>query len=75
MIAPANPPKMPDLDYSRIDAAIVQGIHDAVMNRARLGFSVSVWRDGKVVILSPEEVFAEEAAIVTNRTARSDQAS
>lgn len=62
MIAPANPPSVPDLDYAKIDSAIAQGIHDAVMNRARLGFPVSVWRDGKVVILSPAEVFAEEAA-------------
>ena len=73
MIAPANPPRMPDLDYAAIDAAIAQGIHDAVMNRARLGFPVSVWRDGKVLILSPEEVLAEEAAKSTNHTAESVQ--
>lgn len=61
MIAPTNPPRMPDLDYAAIDTAIAQGIHDAVMNRARLGFPVSSWRDGKVVVLSPEEVLAVEA--------------
>jgi len=71
MIAPANPPRMPDLDYAAIDAAIAQGIHDAVMNRARLGFPVSVWRNGKVLILTPEEVLAEEAAKSTNHTAGS----
>lgn len=73
MIAPANPLRMPDLDYAAIDAAIAQGIHDAVINRARLGFPVSVWRDGKVVILSPDEVLAEEAAKCEKRTAGSFQ--
>ncbi|MBC7852156.1 MAG: hypothetical protein IAF94_01870 [Pirellulaceae bacterium] len=62
MIVPANPLQMPDLDYAAIDAAIFRGIHEAVLNRARLGLSVSVWRDGKVVILSPDEVLAEEVA-------------
>ncbi len=69
MIAPANPPRMPDLDYAAIDAAIFRGIHEAVLNRARLGFPVSVWRDGKVVILSPEEVFAEEESEKANGSA------
>ncbi len=69
MIAPANPPRMPDLDYAAIDAAIARGIHDAVLNRARLGLPVSVWRNGKVVILSPEEVFTEEAEEDAKRTA------
>jgi hypothetical protein len=62
MIAPANPPKMPELDYGAIDAAIIRGIREAVLNRARLGLSVSTWQDGKVVILSPEEVLANERA-------------
>ena len=70
MIAPANPPRMPDLDYAAIDAAIARGIHEAVLNRARLGLTVSVWRNGKVVILSPEEVMAEEVAEQENRLAK-----
>lgn len=60
MIAPANPPQIPDLDYAAIDSAISRGIREAVLNRARLGLSVSTWRDGKVVILSPEEILAQE---------------
>lgn len=62
MIAPANPPKLPDLDYAAIDAAISRGIREAVLNRARMGLSVSTWKDGKVVILSPEEVLASGIA-------------
>lgn len=67
MIAPANPPKMPELDYVAVDAAITRGIREAVLNRARLGLPVSTWRDGKVVILSPEEVLAGETAEQTSR--------
>lgn len=57
----ANPPRMPDLDYDAIDAAIARGIREAVLNRARLGLPVSVWRHGRVVMLSPEEVLTELA--------------
>jgi hypothetical protein len=62
MIAPANPPKLPELDYAAIDAAISRGIREAVLNRARMGLPVSTWKDGKVVILSPEEILASGIA-------------
>ena len=62
MIAPANPPKLPDLDYEAIDAAISRGIREAVLNRARLGLPASTWKDGKVVILSPAEILASGIA-------------
>ena len=62
MIAPANPPKLPELDYAAIDAAIARGIREAVLNRARMGLPVSTWKDGKVVILSPEEILASGLA-------------
>lgn len=71
MIAPVNPLRMPDLDYNAINRSIARGIHEAVLNRARLGLPVSVWRNGKVVILSPEEVMAEEAAENGNQVADS----
>jgi len=62
MIAPANPPKLPELDYAAIDAAIARGIREAVLNRARMGLPVSTWKDGKVVILSPAEILASGLA-------------
>lgn len=62
MIAPANPPKLPELDYAAIDAAISRGIREAVLNRARMGLPVSTWKDGKVVFLSPEEILTSAIA-------------
>jgi hypothetical protein len=39
--------------------AIRRAVREAVLEHALLGHSVSVWRDGKVVWLSPEEIFEE----------------
>ena len=39
--------------------AIKKGVRDALRESALLGHSVCVWRDGKVVWLSPEEVLAK----------------
>jgi len=35
------------------------GVREAVRDHALAGNPVAIWRDGKVVLLSPEEVFAE----------------
>lgn len=43
---------------SEIDAAMAQANRMALLRHARLGEPVSTWRDGKVVWLSPKEVFA-----------------
>ena len=41
-----------------IDAAYERANRTALLRHARLGESISTWRDGKVVWLSPAEVFA-----------------
>jgi hypothetical protein len=41
-----------------IDAAMNRANRTALLRHARLGESVSTWRDGKVVWLTPTEVFA-----------------
>lgn len=49
----------PDLDYAAIEAAISEGIQEAVIAHARLGFAVPEWRDGKVVWVEPSEILAD----------------
>ena len=44
--------------FDRIDHAIRKAMREAVLTHARLGQPVSTLRDGQVVWLSPEEVFA-----------------
>jgi hypothetical protein len=41
-----------------IEAAIRRAVHEAVLTHARLGHPVATWRDGHVVWLQPDEVFA-----------------
>ncbi len=39
-----------------IEGVFRQGVREALLRHKKLGQSVAVWRDGKVVILSPEEI-------------------
>jgi len=39
--------------------AIQRAVHSALREHALLGRSVSIWRDGKIVRLSPAEILAE----------------
>jgi hypothetical protein len=43
----------------RAQEAIGRAIREARLEHARAGRSVSEWRDGKVVWVSPEEVFGQ----------------
>jgi hypothetical protein len=45
-------------DHSLIDAALARGVKEALLKHAQAGNPVCTSRDGKVVWLSPEEVFA-----------------
>lgn len=45
-------------DNTRIGAALQQAGREALLTHARLGRHVPEWRDGKVVWITPEEVFA-----------------
>ena len=53
-----------------IDAAVRKATREAVLLHARLGQPVCTWRDGKVVWLSPQDVFdlfASEPPAQTSR--------
>ncbi len=39
-----------------VDAAMRKAAHQAVRRHKLLGESIAVWRDGKVVIVPPEEI-------------------
>lgn len=47
----------PELDA--ITRAIEKGVRDALREHALMGRNVCIWRDGKIVHLSPPEIFAE----------------
>ena len=39
-----------------IDRALAVGVRDALLRHKRLGESIVVWRDGRVVWVPPEEI-------------------
>ena len=43
----------------RADMAIKEAVREALTERARLGLPSYIWRDGKVVELSPEDTLKE----------------
>lgn len=45
-------------DKTRIQAVLQRAGREAVLSHARAGNPISTWKDGKVVWLQPEEVFA-----------------
>jgi hypothetical protein len=49
------------VDRALIDAAIRKAVREEVLSNARLGFPVCTLRDGKVVWLSPQEIFEQFA--------------
>jgi hypothetical protein len=53
-------------DPAFITAAITRGVRRAVVEHARAGRSVATWRDGKVVLISPEEILARFPDETTN---------
>ena len=46
------------MDNKGTEAALQKAFREAVLAHARAGNPVATWRDGKVVWISPEEVFA-----------------
>jgi hypothetical protein len=46
------------IDHAAIDRAHELAARDALLEHARMGRPVSEWRDGKVVWVTPEEIFA-----------------
>ena len=48
-------------DRAAIDRALREGVRAAVLRHQKLGQSIVIWRDGKVVVVPPERI-AEELA-------------
>ena len=59
MACPNQPPAADLLDYAAIEKAHEQAYREARLEHARMGRPVCEGRDGKVVWLTPEQVFAE----------------
>jgi hypothetical protein len=58
MAEPATEPTPALLDHAKIDAALAASFRGLLLEHARMGRSVSEWRDGKIVTVSPSEIFA-----------------
>jgi hypothetical protein len=56
---PANVLQLPL--KQRAEMALKAAVEKVYIERARQGLPISIWRDGKIVELSPEEVRAEAA--------------
>jgi hypothetical protein len=46
------------IDHAAVDRAHALANKEALLEHARMGRSVSEWRDGRVVIVTPAEIFA-----------------
>lgn len=44
------------LDGTEIDEALRRAVREALLRHKKLGNSIAVWREGKVVVLPPEEI-------------------
>lgn len=43
-------------DHAAIDEAMRRGVREALIRHKKLGNSVAIWRDGKAVVIPPEEI-------------------
>jgi hypothetical protein len=46
---------------SNVDAAIKKAFYNALLTHKRAGVPVAVLRDGKVVLLQPDEILSEKS--------------
>ena len=45
------------IEYGKeIEAVLRRAVHDALVRHKHAGNPVAIWRDGKVVLLQPEEI-------------------
>ena len=56
MKARPNPPPKPGFDADDLIAAAKVAVREALARHKTLGNPVVTWRDGRVVILQPEEI-------------------
>ncbi|MEQ8537225.1 MAG: hypothetical protein RIB93_07155 [Coleofasciculus sp. D1-CHI-01] len=47
-------------EIEKINQALAKAVQDALLKHKQAGNPVAIWRDGKVVWISPEEILAEE---------------
>jgi hypothetical protein len=43
-------------DGPRIEAALTKAVREAILRHKRLGESIAVWQDGRVVEIPPEQI-------------------
>lgn len=51
-----TPPSRRSADLERITEAMQRGVREALRVHKRLGQSIVVWQDGRVVTLAPEDI-------------------
>ena len=56
MISPERQSFLLDHATTEIDNAIAEAVARVIEEHRRLGHAIAVWRDGKVVIVPPEEI-------------------
>ncbi|MBK7878106.1 MAG: hypothetical protein IPJ77_20805 [Planctomycetes bacterium] len=49
-------------DEAVVTAALAKGVRKALLEHKKLGHSIAVWQDGKVVVLPPEAIPVDEDA-------------
>ena len=47
-------------DREGMEAAMRRGVREALLRHKKLGESIAIWRDGRVVIVPPEEIVVDE---------------
>jgi hypothetical protein len=58
------------VDHTAIDRAHELATRDALLEHARMGRSISEWRDGRIVTVPPEEIFARYGLDANGRPRR-----
>ena len=55
------------IDHGKdIEKVLQRAVNHALLRHKRLGNPIATWKDGKVVIVPPEEIFIPADAIETN---------
>lgn len=49
-------------DHERVTAVLAKAVRKALLEHKKLGHSIAVWQDGKVVVLPPEAIPVDDDA-------------
>ena len=66
----SNEPTNPIIEQSKIDAGVKIAIAQAIEKHRKLGQSISIWRDGKVVTLTAEQIASIQIKNIDARVAK-----